>query len=219
MEDSDYYTDNGNVSQPGTVNSRIASLFGADYEKISSQQALTRTLPPSLQPSAPISKLNSLAGNKGSSQVRDTYDSTYHSAGPSATSSKGYLRDQFNRSKNDEVIMYENSGNRILPPSLMHGKATFSNQFAGSSDPSYRSMAGEERPAENDERLIYQAALEVLLAVNCYHVIQFELGLYLFLFLTFECKFKLLYKLIFNSVRRCFNSLKSISLRLKIIIR
>ncbi|XP_059453331.1 helicase-like transcription factor CHR28 isoform X2 [Corylus avellana] len=136
VEDSDYYTDNGN--------------------------ALTRTLPPSLQPSAPISKLNSLAGNKGSSQVRDTYDSTYHSAGPSATSSKGYLRDQFSRSKNDEVIMYENSGNRILPPSLMHGKATFSNQFAGSSDPSYRSMAGEERPAENDERLIYQAALEDL---------------------------------------------------------
>ncbi|KAE8100827.1 hypothetical protein FH972_018678 [Carpinus fangiana] len=162
VEDSDYYTDNGNVSQPGTVNSRIASLSGADYEKISSQQALTRTLPPSLQPSAPITKLNSLAGNKGSSQVRDTYDSAYHSAGPSATSSKGYPRDQFSRSKNEEVIMYENSGNRILPPSLMHGKATFSNQFAGSSDPSYRSMAGEERPAENDERLIYQAALEDL---------------------------------------------------------
>lgn len=183
MEDSDYYTDNGNVSQPWTVNSRIASLSGADFEKISSQQALTRTLPPSLQPSAPINKLSSLVGNKGSSQVRDTHD-PYYSAGPSVTSGKGFLRDQFSRSKNDEVIMYNSNGTRILPPSLMHGKATFSNQFASSSDPSYRSMVGEERSAENDERLIYQAALEVLLAVNCYRVIQFELGLYLFLFLT-----------------------------------
>ncbi|GLT54319.1 hypothetical protein SLA2020_275260 [Shorea laevis] len=112
VEDSDYFTDNGNVSQPWTVNSRIASLSGADFEKISSQQALTRTLPPSLQSSAPIIKL----GNKGSSQVRDTHD-TYYSAGPSVTSGKGYLRDQFSRSKNDEVIMYNSNGTRILPPS------------------------------------------------------------------------------------------------------
>lgn len=161
VEDSDYYKDNGNVSHPGTVNYRMGSPPAADYEKISSQQALTRTLPLSLQ-SAQISKLNSLVGNRGSSQVRDIHDNTYHSAGTSATGSMGYLPDPFSRSKNDEIIMYENSRNRVLPSSLMHGKATFSNQFASSSDPSYRSIIGDERHAENDERLIYQAALEDL---------------------------------------------------------
>ncbi|XP_050270956.1 helicase-like transcription factor CHR28 isoform X1 [Quercus robur] len=162
VDGSEYATVNGNESDSWTVNSRIANLSGAEYEKISSQQALKRTLPPSLQPSAPSTRLNNLVENVGSSQVRDAYGNSYHSAGPSVSNSKGHLRDQFSWGKNDEVMMYENSGSRILPPSLMHGKAISSNQFASTSDPLYRSMVGEDRNAGNDERLVYQAALEDL---------------------------------------------------------
>lgn len=162
VDDSENFTDNGNASRPLTVNSRIANLSGADYEKISSQQALRRTLPPSLQPFVPSTRLNHLAENMGSSTVHENF---YLSAGPSVIKSKGYLPDHFNRGKKDEVIAYENSVTRILPPSLMHGNAISSNQFVSSIDASHRPMVGEERQTENDERLIYQAALEVFLAV------------------------------------------------------
>ncbi|KAG2665283.1 hypothetical protein I3760_15G001100 [Carya illinoinensis] len=160
VDDSEYFTDNGNASQPWTVNSQIANRSGTDYEKISSQQAPNRTLPPSLQPFVPSIRLNHIAENMGSSMVRNTYENSYHSAGPSVIKSKGYLQDHFSRGKNDEVI--SNSGTRILHPSLMHGKAISSNQFVNSIDPSFRPMVGEERQTENDERLIYQAALEDL---------------------------------------------------------
>ncbi|XP_040997126.1 helicase-like transcription factor CHR28 isoform X2 [Juglans microcarpa x Juglans regia] len=134
--DSEYFTDNGN--------------------------ALKRTLPPSLQPFVPSTRLSHIAENMGSSTVRNTYENSYHSAGPSVIKSKGNLQDHFSRGKNDEVISNANSGTRILPPSLMHGKAISSNQFVNSINPSFRPMVGEERQTENDERLIYQAALEDL---------------------------------------------------------
>ncbi|XP_040997127.1 helicase-like transcription factor CHR28 isoform X3 [Juglans microcarpa x Juglans regia] len=127
-----------------------------------SAQALKRTLPPSLQPFVPSTRLSHIAENMGSSTVRNTYENSYHSAGPSVIKSKGNLQDHFSRGKNDEVISNANSGTRILPPSLMHGKAISSNQFVNSINPSFRPMVGEERQTENDERLIYQAALEDL---------------------------------------------------------
>ena len=290
VDDSEYSTDNGNASDSWPINSRIANLSGADYERISSQQALKRTLPPSLlpsapslqkqtstpssrsknlvenmgssqfhdaygnsyysagpsvsnskgdlrdqfsrgkdddvfiydnsydllkQPSAPSSRSNNFVENMGSSQVRDAYGNSYHSAGPSVSNSKGDHRDQFSRGKNDDVFIYEsnvpkqpfapssrinnlvenigssqvrdaygnsyhsagpsvsNSGSRILPPSFMHAKAISSNPLAITSDPLYRSMVGEERNAGSDERLIYQAALEVPATIY-HHVIQFK---------------------------------------------
>ncbi|KAB1212461.1 putative SWI/SNF-related matrix-associated actin-dependent regulator of chromatin subfamily A member 3-like 2 [Morella rubra] len=162
LDDSGYSMRNGNANEPWTVNSRIANLSGADFEKISSQQALKRTLPPSLQPLTPSTRFNNVVEDMASSQVHDTYENSYHLAGPSVSNNKGYMRDHFSRGKSDEVVLYDNSGSRILPPSLMHGKAISSHQFASSSDPLYRSMIGEERQTENDERLIYQAALEDL---------------------------------------------------------
>ena len=56
-------------------------------------------------------------------------------------------------------MMYE--GNRILPSSLMHGKSVSMTQFGGPSDLAYRSGSADERAVGGDERLIYQAALEV----------------------------------------------------------
>lgn len=67
----------GNTSHLQTVNSRIANISGADYEKIPSQQAWKRTLTSSLQPSsfqsfAPGSRLNNLKDNMRS-QIYDAY--------------------------------------------------------------------------------------------------------------------------------------------------
>ncbi|XP_035547050.1 helicase-like transcription factor CHR28 isoform X5 [Juglans regia] len=154
----------------GSTSSRVlpewASTRGTNSSaaghSVQPRKALKRTLPPSLQPFVPSTRLNHIAENMGNSTVRNTYDNSHHSAGPSVIKSKGNLQDHFSRGKNDEVISNENSGTRILPPSLMHGKAISSNQFVNSINPSFRPMVGEERQTENDERLIYQAALEDL---------------------------------------------------------
>ncbi|XP_050232274.1 helicase-like transcription factor CHR28 isoform X2 [Mercurialis annua] len=160
-DDSLHLIENGNAGLPRTVNSRIANVSGRDYEKLSSQQAFKRTLPPSLHRSPISSKSNNLGEGASSSHTRDIYGNTYHPAVPSSSHGKGYMRDTYGRGNYEESMMYENNGSRTLPSSLMHGKSTPFGQF-GSSDPSYRPMAGEEGVAGSDERLIYQAALEEL---------------------------------------------------------
>uniref|UniRef100_A0A5B7BEX3 Helicase-like transcription factor CHR28 n=1 Tax=Davidia involucrata TaxID=16924 RepID=A0A5B7BEX3_DAVIN len=133
-----------------------------DYGKHSSQQALKRTLLTSFQPSVPSARSSNLVENAGSSQIRDSHGKAYHSEWPNLTNSKNYMKDHLGRGSDDEVIMYENNRSRILPPSLMHGKSVSTTQYISSSDPVYRSGVGEERDAGNDERLIYQAALQDL---------------------------------------------------------
>ncbi|KAJ6678881.1 HELICASE-LIKE TRANSCRIPTION FACTOR CHR28 [Salix viminalis] len=148
----------GSMGQLRTVNSQIANVSGVDYEKLSSQQALKRTLPPSLQPSELSNKSNSTVENVSSGGSRDIYGNAYHLAGPSVTNSRGYMRDIYSKRNTDDIMMYENNGSRIPPPSFMHGKS--SAQFPGPSEPVYHSMAGDENVAGTDERLVYQAALE-----------------------------------------------------------
>lgn len=155
-----HFIGTGNVGQPRAVNSQIANVSGADYEKLSSQQALKRTLPSSLHPSEPSNKANNTVENASSSGSRDIYGNAYHLAGPSVTNSRGYTRDIHSKRNNDDIMMYENNGSRIPPPSFMHGKP--SAQFPGPSEPVYHSMAGDENAAGTDERLVYQAALEDL---------------------------------------------------------
>ncbi|KAK9275422.1 hypothetical protein L1049_022686 [Liquidambar formosana] len=159
--DSSYSTENGKVGQPQIFNSQNSDIYGMDYGKYSSQQALKRTLPSSLQPHVANTKLNNLVENVGSSQIRDSGKS-YPSAGSSLNNGKNYMKNHFGSGNDDEVIMYEKNGSRILPPSLMHGKSILMTQYASSSGPVYHSGLGEERDAGNDERLIYQAALQDL---------------------------------------------------------
>lgn len=159
-----HFSDAGPSIQPQTITSRIANNSGNDYEKISSQQALKRTFPSSLLPSTLSSELNS----SSSSQIRDTYGGSYYSAGLSSTTGKGHIRDHSSMGNDNEVLMYGNSGSRILPPSMMNVKSNAGPQFATSSESVFRSAIGEERVAESDERLIYQAALEVCYLLNCY---------------------------------------------------
>lgn len=73
------------------------------------------------------------------------------------------MRDHSTRGNANEFVRPESSGSRVLPPTFMHGKSFSTSQFASSSDPAYHPGIGEERVTDSDERLIYQAALEVFL--------------------------------------------------------
>ncbi|KAI7995614.1 Helicase-like transcription factor CHR28 [Camellia lanceoleosa] len=132
-----------------------------DYKKLSSQQAPKRTLPNSIQASAQSSRSSNLVENVSSSQIRDARGKSHHYAWPNLAK-KNHMEDHFGRSIDDEVIVYENNGNRILPPSLMHGKSVSTSQYISSSDPIPRPGLVEERAVGSDERLIYQAALQDL---------------------------------------------------------
>ncbi|CAN7028503.1 unnamed protein product [Brassica rapa subsp. trilocularis] len=57
------------------------------------------------------------------------------------------------------------NGDRLFPPSGAHGTAASTSHFNGGSDPLHRNGMGEDRSSENDERLIYQAALQVFISI------------------------------------------------------
>ncbi|PPD95560.1 hypothetical protein GOBAR_DD07411 [Gossypium barbadense] len=158
-DDPEYFTGNGNIGQPWTVISRIANGFGTDFEKLTSQQALKRTLPPSLQLSGPSSKPYILIDNVSSNLIRDSHGSSNLLAGPSFSNCQGYIGDHYSRGNSDEIMMYGNTS-RILPPTLMHGKSVNHTQIAGPDGHAYRAGVSEERFSVNDERMVYQAALE-----------------------------------------------------------
>lgn len=130
------------------------------YEKLPSQQVLKRNLPASLQPFPPGSRSSNLVENISHSQVHDTYGKSHHYMGPSLPTHKVH-KDHFGRSSDDDVIVYDNIGNRILPHSLMHGKSVSNMPHVSYNDPIPRPGLGEERAVGSDERLIYQAALQV----------------------------------------------------------
>ena len=178
-EEPSYHAQNGNTSQYQTVNTRSSNTSGADYEKMSSQEAFKRNLPLTLQPSAsrappsslsfaPDSRLSNLKDNMSSSQLHDTYRNRRHGVGPSMISDKSYIRDNYSRGSDEDRFMPQNGGIRILPTSLMLGKP-ITPQFASSSESAYRSGAGDERASGNDERLIYEAIVEVSHAI--YHCV------------------------------------------------
>lgn len=143
------------------MNSRIATTAGADYERLSSQQAFKRTLPYTSQSYAPPSKSNNLVDNVSSSQIRDAHISSYDPARPSSTSGRFYGRENFFRGNGDDTVSSEIRDYRVLPVSLAPGKTIPSSQYPG--EHSYRPGYGEEMVAGGDERLIYQAALEVFI--------------------------------------------------------
>ncbi|XP_059278868.1 helicase-like transcription factor CHR28 isoform X1 [Lycium ferocissimum] len=102
------------------------------------QQTLKRTLPTSLQPS----------DVPGSSQTRQSAWASSSSGG-----------DNYRKGNHNELVLYENKGSRVLPPSLMHRKATSGVQYTSVND---TFGTAEERVAAADERLIFQAALQDL---------------------------------------------------------
>ncbi|XP_012459511.1 helicase-like transcription factor CHR28 isoform X3 [Gossypium raimondii] len=164
ISSSDSELETEDVGDRKASSSRIlpqwAATNGTDFEKLTSQQALKRTLPPSLQLSGQSSKSGNLVEIMSNSQIHDAYGNSNHLAGPSSSNSQSYMRDHYNWGNTDGA-MYGNTS-RVLPPSFMQGKSVNFSQFSGPENPVYRAGVSEERAPINDERMVYQAALEDL---------------------------------------------------------
>lgn len=151
--------DSSRTTTTGNVNSRTPSVpSGADYEK---KLPLKRTLPPSFSttPVPPRSSTNSVVqGNAGRFGV--DYSSNL------AVSNRSAFGDRHRGAHSEIGIHRGMNGVRILPPSMTtHGISPSSPlHYGGPSDPIHRVGVGEDRNSENDERLIYQAALQVTLS-------------------------------------------------------
>lgn len=100
--------------------------------------------------------------NVGSSQLRESYRKTF-SAQQQSAYGRNHMKSQTGRGSDDELIMFDSSGYRIQPPS--HVKSTSTSQHANAADTVFRSAVGEDRVVEHDERLIFQAALQVLVII------------------------------------------------------
>ncbi|KAK9001283.1 hypothetical protein V6N11_083071 [Hibiscus sabdariffa] len=157
---SENLTMNGNIGQPRRVNFQISNGPGTDFEKLTSHQALKRTPPPSLQHSGQSSNSGNLVENVDSIQIHVALGNSNHLAGPSFSNSQGYMRENYSRG-NIDGVSYGNTS-RILPPSFMQGKSVTFMQFAGPENPIYHAGISDERVPVNDERVIFQAALEDL---------------------------------------------------------
>ncbi|CAH8328948.1 unnamed protein product [Eruca vesicaria subsp. sativa] len=133
------------------VNSMTSS--GVDYEKKlppPSQQPLKRTLPPSFN-TTPTPRSISYGS------VGADYSTSL------AVSNRSAFGDRHRGAHSEIGIHRGMNGVRILPPSMTHGTTSASPlYYAGPSDPLHRTGVGEDRNSENDERLIYQAALQDL---------------------------------------------------------
>lgn len=121
--------------------------IGNGFGKISPQQVPTRTLPSSMYPSTSNNVL------RHGTQSWETHGIPHHQAGSSSSYNKSYARDS-----SGDAFMYENSGTRLLPSSLMQARSATATMGG---DSSFRTGTGEERTEESNESLIYQAALEV----------------------------------------------------------
>lgn len=89
--------------------------------------------------------------------MREAYARSYPAQGIS-----NHVKNQLDGGCDDDVLMYDKNGNLISPKPLMPRISPSTAHHTTSADPSFRSGAGGERYGEYDERLIYQAALQVL---------------------------------------------------------
>ncbi|KAL0899592.1 hypothetical protein Bca101_083553 [Brassica carinata] len=151
-------TTTGNES---IVTSRTSSGV-VDYEKKPppSQQPLKRTLPPSFNtaPIPPRSSTNTIISHGNMGRFGADYSSS------SAVSNKSAFGDRHRGAHSEIGIHRGMNGVRILPPSMTTHATSASSplHYGGPSDPMHRVGVGEDRNSENDERLIYQAALQDL---------------------------------------------------------
>lgn len=137
--DSTQFTGSENV-----VNSNVS---GVADKKLPAQQVMKRALPPSF--------------NAPPDPSRNVGDYTSPAVG-----NKNSFGDGYYRGAHAEIgIQRGVNGVRILPPSMTHGASSASPlQYGGQSDPIHRVVGiVEDRNSENDERLIYQAALRVFI--------------------------------------------------------
>ncbi|KAL1192621.1 Helicase-like transcription factor CHR28 [Cardamine amara subsp. amara] len=134
--------------------SRIPNVSVGDYEKFSSQQALKRTHQQAFsRPPFPPRPEN--ANSNGNA-------SHFRGEAMSAAGNRSSIGIRYGGAHDEIGVGRVINGNRILPPSVVHGTSAYPSHYNGLSDPMHRNGIGEERNSENDERLIYQAALQDL---------------------------------------------------------
>lgn len=143
--------------------SRNHNVSVGDYETNSSQQPLKRTLPQAFsQPPFPHRPDNA-------TQFRGDYAT---SAGNNSSTG-----DHYGGVLDDLGVGRVINGNRILPASLAHGtSASSSSHYNGFSDPMHRNGIAEDRNTGNDERLIYQAALQVFILLSTFDLCDSHLS-------------------------------------------
>lgn len=144
MKPRTHFAGNGHIGS-----SRIPNV---DYEKFQSQQAPKRTHTLTVIP--PPYPLRPDSGTSAS-HFRGDYTSP-------AAGNKGSVGDSYVGPRDGIGMGRVINGARILPPSVMHGAAASTSHFNGLSEPMHRNGIGEDRNSQNDERLVYQAALQVL---------------------------------------------------------
>ena len=128
--------EDGNRYQSQTVDPIIGNISGKNVERIVSQQALKRTLPSSILPSA------SRGESSSSNQFQNAYGSSYLVRQSCLTLSKSCTRDHSVVGNDKEVFMYGINGNWILPSSMINGKSIVATEFATSGDSAHRFGVG-----------------------------------------------------------------------------
>nr|VDC94027.1 unnamed protein product [Brassica oleracea] len=139
------YKPRGSTTFTRNENVLNSNVPGVDDKKLPAQQAMKRALPPSF--------------NAPPNPSRNVADYTSPAVG-----NKNSFGDGYYRGAHAEIgIQRGVNGVRILPPSMTHGPSAPPLQYGGQSDPIHRVVGiVEDRNSENDERLIYQAALRDL---------------------------------------------------------
>ncbi|CAN7019075.1 unnamed protein product [Brassica rapa subsp. trilocularis] len=146
---------------PSSRNGFEAKLLTNGYIG-SSQQDVKRVLPPSLtRPPMPLRPDIVGTSNGNGSQLRGVYGATPAVSAPGNNGNFGGGYGGFHDGMGMGMGRVIN-GDRLFPPSGAHGAGASTSHFNGGSDPLHRNGMGEDRSSENDERLIYQAALQNL---------------------------------------------------------
>lgn len=101
-------------------------------------------------------------GNKSRNSGIDSHGSYHDPSWPSSSNNMRSMRGDGNGAHANDLVMLGKSG-RVLPPTMISAKSMPAQHFASSSDTNYRLDIADDTLNITDERLIYQAALEVLL--------------------------------------------------------
>ncbi|CAI9097082.1 OLC1v1033389C1 [Oldenlandia corymbosa var. corymbosa] len=134
-------------SNQGALRSQTARDNHSEYYSIDDNDwpssKRPRILPSSVHPSMPTSGRKYIVDMPGSQFRQNT---------------------EFGRSRayDNNVVVSENKGSRVLPPSLAHGRSASSSSFVNLSGPSHQMGDVEENLHGTDERMLFQAALKDL---------------------------------------------------------
>ncbi|XP_058090253.1 helicase-like transcription factor CHR28 isoform X2 [Magnolia sinica] len=163
----------------------------SEFDKNRSTRQMLRSLPTSLQSAGLATESKALTGTGGDGNDEDrvrTHFQLYRELVPevdkkpsseqmlrrvlhplqptmSTTQSKASMGTGVNGRETNEVIIHQNAATRrLLPPSLMQGRSVNHSWVAGLSNGNTAQHSGvvEEGPMENNERLVFQAALQDL---------------------------------------------------------